>query len=104
MAELKSHIPDIIRQAHERASAAVRKTAFEIEAGAKSNAPRDTGTLANSYTTEMVDELNARVGSPVEYAPHQEYGTRYQPGKAHLIPAAERAREGFAEALKHLVD
>ena len=101
---LESNLEEIAREMERRAGELVRKTLHEIEAGAKQNAPVDEGTLRNSYQVEMTSDLSGNVGSAAEHAPHQEYGTRFQPGKAHLIPAAEAARAGFEQGLKELVD
>lgn len=35
------------------------------------------------------------MGTDVEYAPHQEFGTRYQPGTPHVRPALETAADAI---------
>lgn len=51
-------------------------------------APLLTGRLRRSYTYEVDPGGNyVDVGSAVEYAPYQEFGTRYQAGTPHVRPA-----------------
>src|SRR6266478_7285597 len=60
-------------------SEGLNKTAFAIEADAKTLAPHDTGTLRDSLHTEPARPINldmeAKVGTNLEYAPYQEFGT-----------------------------
>jgi len=56
-------------------------------------------------------EIVGRVGSKVEYAPYQEYGTRYMVGKYYLTRALKDTKdqvvkmfeEGISKALKRLL-
>jgi len=86
-----------------------------LESGAKKEAPVDTSRLMTSIGSEIIrgpgSEIIGKVGSNVEYASFQEYGTRYQPGKPYLRPTLERYKdkvvkmfeEGIAKALKRLL-
>lgn len=47
--------------------------------------------------TRVGSEIIGRIGSKVEYAIYQEYGTKFQPGKPYLRPALA---EKVGEALK----
>ena len=76
----------------------VRKAALDIESNAKSFSPVDTGNLKNSIAMKTTSPLTAQVGTNVEYAIHQEYGTVHQSGKAFLRPAVERVRQPFIDA------
>lgn len=76
----------------------VRKGALDVESNAKSFVPVDTGNLKNSLNASEVEPLHWIVGTVVEYAPHQEYGTVNQSGQAFMRPAAERVRPGYIEA------
>lgn len=63
-----------------KASAAIRKTAFDIEADAKVFAPTDTGDLKNSISVDIGGDgrfgsMSAEIGPTVEYGAHVEYGT-----------------------------
>ena len=86
-----------------RASAVVAKTALDVEARAKTNAPVDTGFLRNSIATET-NGLTATVSVGAEYAVYQEYGTRFQAAQPFLIPAVEVVRPAFYEAMRQLFE
>jgi len=92
----------------------VGKSAFDIglvvEAQAKELSPIKTGRLAGSIQTagqdgkrtspaDAADIIQAPdrlgevyVGTPVEYAPYMEYGTRFTPAQAFLRPALDIAK------------
>jgi len=58
---------------------ALRAGAMEIQNSAKKKVPVKTGNLKRSINTEIEengDEINAIIGTDVEYAPYIEYGTR----------------------------
>lgn len=62
-------------------------------------APVLTSDLKRSYHHEdgAVSDTRAQVlvGTDVEYAPYQEFGTRYQPGTPHVRPALETAADAI---------
>lgn len=81
---------DGIRAALDRA---LEKIGMKAERYARNLAPRDTGRLQNSIThTIDSGEKAAYIGTNVEYAPYQEFGTsKYKGangGKGFLRPAA----------------
>jgi HK97 gp10 family phage protein len=90
-----NNLPRITSQLQRALSELVRKTAFSIEAKAKQLAPVDTGLLRNSITTNIESPTKATVGTNIEYAPYQEFGTRHQKGKAFLTPAADQEGADF---------
>lgn len=81
----------------------VRKTAFDIEAEAKTLAPVDTGALVNSIQTvtegEGLGDLDAAVIVGQEYGPYVEFGTIHQAAQPFLTPAVERQRQVFPAAI-----
>lgn len=87
------------------ASAAdVRAAAAEIEAGASAGAPRLTGALAASYSTEITGSgsyrtMVARIGSDLDYAPFVEEGTSDTSPQPHLGPAFDRVLPSFEAAI-----
>lgn len=96
-----------------------REMAAALESGAqvlvnetKRLAPYLTGNLRRSYHAERhrVTQSKASVvyGTDVEYAPYQEYGTRYMSGKPHVRPAIEtkkdEAAREIAEAMEQLIE
>ena len=57
---------------------AMGKSCALVEALAKQTAPKDTGALRNSITSEVLKvdgEVVGTVFTPLEYAPYIEYGT-----------------------------
>lgn len=98
----KNNLPRIQSQLERALSELVRKTAFKIEAKAKTLAPVDTGLLRNSIQTNIEGPLQATVGTPVEYAPYQEFGTRHQKGKPFLTPAADEAEKDFQSDVREI--
>lgn len=96
MRVVRDEIPQAIREQRDRASALVRRAAFEIEARAKQAAPVRTGNLRNSIQTDVEsDGLTAHVGTAVEYAAYVEFGTRRMAPRPFLAPAAEAVRAGL---------
>jgi len=93
--------PQLAREYPERASDVVRKAAFDIEGRAKDAAPVDTGNLRNSIRTEVAaDGLSAVVGTHVEYAIYQEYGTYKMAAHPYMRPAADAVRPSFIKAVE----
>ena len=87
----------------ERAAARteVKRGALHIQAEAKRRAPVDTGRLRNSITHEERDDgLAAVIGTNVEYAPYQEFGTRFHAAQPFLLPAFELERPQFMRRLQ----
>lgn len=86
-----------------RASAVVRKVAFDTEADAKVLAPVDTGMLRNSITTAVTgDGLTAAVVATASYAPFVELGTSRQAPQPFMGPATDRNTPKFHEAMSQL--
>ncbi len=74
--------------------------ALMVQADAQGSAPVDTGRLRASITTDKTGDLDYEVSTDVNYAVHQEYGTRYQPGKAFMRPSYEKNRLAIIESFK----
>jgi HK97 gp10 family phage protein len=100
--KVKNNLPRISSQIEKALSEAVRKAAFGIEATAKTLAPVDTGVLRNSIQTTVESATKATVGTNVEYAKYQEFGTRHQKGKAFLTPAADAEEKKFEAELRNI--
>jgi HK97 gp10 family phage protein len=97
---LKHELPHIQAELRSKASAVVRKTAFDIEADAKGRAPVDTGALRASIATQVESDLRASVNVGVSYGAYVEYGTVRAPAQPYLTPAANAALLSFVQALK----
>lgn len=90
-----------------RASAALRLTAYGIEADAKALAPVDTGNLVNSISTSITGDgrtgtMTVEIGPTAEYGVFQEYGTSTQPGTPFMGPAFDRRAPGYTQALAQI--
>lgn len=58
-----------------------------VEGAAKLRCPVDTGNLRGSINHKVIRFDLVRIGTPVEYAPYVELGTRYQAAQPYLRPA-----------------
>ena len=86
-----------------RASAVVRKVAFDTEADAKALAPVDTGNLRNSITTAVTGNgLTAAVVATASYAPFVVGGTSRRAPQPFMGPATDRNTPLFYEAMNQL--
>lgn len=92
-----------------RVAAAVRKTAFDIEADAKALAPVDTGNLRGSISTDITGDgrfgtVEAEIGPTAEYGAFVEYGTSRMGPQPYMRPAADRREPSLSAALGQLED
>ena len=94
-----------------RASAALRKTAFDIEADGKMLVEAydavDTGALMNSISTTITGDgrhgtMSAEIGPTVEYGIYVHEGTSRMPGRPFLTDAYERRIGPFEQVLGRL--
>jgi HK97 gp10 family phage protein len=84
------------------AQSVIATYAFRIERTAKRLAPVDTGRLRASITTEL-KRLAAEVGTDVEYAPYQEFGTYKMDANPYLRPALNKHKDDFIRSLKSAI-
>lgn len=76
----------------EKIQRALNKKAIKAVREAKKNAPVDTGRLRSSITfTELDNFIGVKVGSNVNYAPFQEFGTENLPAQPFLRPALKKS-------------
>ena len=86
-----------------RASAVVRKVAFDTQADAQRLAPVDTGNLRNSIaTTVQGDGLRAAVVATASYAYWVEAGNSRTAAQPFMGPATDRNAPAFREAMQRL--
>ena len=102
LARLSVELEEAAADVKARVSRVVRASAHNIEAGAKSRAPVDTGNLRNSYLTRArAGEPYAEVINTANYAPYVEYGTsRGTPAQPSLGPATDHEAPAFYEAVQ----
>ena len=79
------------------------KAAFMVEGEAKRLCPVDTGRLRASIASRVEtedSEIVGIIGTNVEYAPAQEFGTVKMPAHPFLYPALEGKKKEIEELLK----
>lgn len=77
-----------------------------VEGEAKKKTPIDTGLLRNSIThatTEQGDKAIGYVGTNVEYAPFQEFGTKKMKPQPFLTPAVNENRTKIRDIIKRYI-
>lgn len=97
-----NRIPSIVAVFPGEVSAAVKKTAFDIEASAKTLAPVDTGALRGSIAADA-QEFSATISPHTEYAVYVELGTYKMAAKPYMRPAADKNAPKFARAITKIV-
>lgn len=101
-----NRLPEAIAKMPGAVSAAVRKTAFDIQTDAQLNLINegavDTGTLLNSVQVKA-KEFSAEIGPHTEYAYFVEFGTRKMPARPYMIPAADKNEPKFIEAIEQVL-
>lgn len=86
-----------------KASVAVQKAAYDVEAQAKGYAPVDTGYLRGAIMASPTGMLSAKVNAGAEYSVYQEYGTYKMGAQPFMVPAAETVRPRFIAAMRQVV-
>ena len=89
--KLLSRIAAIEADADKIANEVASNLGAIVQSNARRYVPVDTGSLKKSITMEVKDDT-ASIGTPLDYAPHIEYGTVKQAPKPFLSPALEDAR------------
>ena len=80
---------------------ALTEAAVEVEGKAVLKVHRDTGKLSDSIT-RVIDKARAFVGTPIEYAPYEEFGTRFRPAHPFLRPAFATSIKAINNIFKKL--
>ncbi|MEJ7633855.1 HK97-gp10 family putative phage morphogenesis protein [Aeromicrobium sp.] len=81
-------------------SAAIRKTAFDIQHDAQQLAPVDTGFLVGSIGVTVDDDgMGALIGPTAEYAGFVEFGTEAHPPQPFMSPAFDRRVPDLMKAI-----
>lgn len=91
--ELQSKFKQMDSEIQKALSEAVSAGAAVVERDAKIRCPVDTGTLRRSLREMKQNKtpwrIESQVGTDTEYAPHVEFGTRYQRAQPYLRPALD---------------
>ena len=82
----------------------VKLNGSEMHSSAMKYSPVDTGFLRRNIKYNTEDSgFTARVASEAEYAPYQEYGTRYQSGTPHIRPSFHEQSPRFKKDMERLM-
>ena len=83
--KIKSHIDEVNAELNKKIALALNKVGFKAEDHVKALAPVDTGRLRASIT-HLVDDKSVTIGTNVEYAKYQEFGTSRMKAQPFLEP------------------
>jgi HK97 gp10 family phage protein len=93
---VSNRLPEITAAIKPAVVAEVSKSALQIQARAQALSPVLTGTLRRSIHTIIENGgLRGIVGPSVEYGKFVEFGTRFQPARPYMRPAAASATASF---------
>jgi len=97
---IDSHVGEITGEVQAKINAWLEAIGQDAASTAANQAPVDTGRLKNSISHAVVEEeKTVYIGTNVEYAPYQEFGTsRGIPGK-HFIQFGATAHAGKYKAM-----
>lgn len=101
--KLTSYKAERLKEISEQLKRGMTKACLLVERDAKINAPVDTGRLRASITNRLDIEENhlvGIVGTNVDYASFQEFGTSKMAAHPFLFPALESNRNKIKDLLK----
>jgi HK97 gp10 family phage protein len=98
-----NRFPEIIKGMERKASIVVRKTALDLEAGAKARAPVDTGNLRASIQAVRITDTHWRVTVGASYGLYVELGTRHMGAQPYFGPTVRALRRSFQQAMRGVV-
>ena len=106
--ELASRFDDALDAISDELSDAAVDIEARIRGSADAKAPVDTGRLRASIEG-LIEEIaetiiNVRVGTPVEYAEFQEFGTELVSAQPYLRPALEENLDWIVERVNQAVE
>lgn len=100
--QLTQQINRLISEAPTTLGAAVAESAEYIAGTSKTLSAVDTGNLKNSINVNYKNGgMTAEIGTPVHYAPHVEFGTRFMRAQPFLFPAFESGRNIFINNIRN---
>ncbi len=106
-----SRIPQLGAELRRRTSIAVRKSAFDVEASAKTLVPVDTGNLKEMIQAQKIESTLYHVNAGTEYALRVEFGFHDADslgrvydvaGQPYMTPAAAKHQEPFLAAIRQI--
>lgn len=104
---VESHVIEVENYLDAAARRALEIVGLQAENYARNNAPKDTGRLQNSITSQLgpaSDKPYVQIGTNVEYAPYQELGTSKMKacngGRGFLRPAINDHMEEYKNIIE----
>lgn len=87
-----------------KAAVAIRKAAYDVQAGGQMLAPVDTGATRNSIGVDFDTSggLTADIGPTTAYAPYLEFGTGRMSPRPFMGPAADAVLPSLEAALSQI--
>ena len=103
---IRSKIPQFNRNMRLGASMVVRKTAFDLAAGASQRTPPrvDTGAMMGGWHVTQVSELESDVSNRQFYTIYNELGTKHMDEHPMVRPAAEAVFPAFVEGIRQVME
>lgn len=101
--ELKRNVERFNKELNDILPTALKAGALIIQNSAKFKAPYRTGTLRRSIHTEMRSNTQAVVGTDVEYAVYQEFGTSKMKAHPYLRPALDENRGKVLDKINEVI-
>jgi len=97
--ELNNNVKKLTKDFNNLIPVALKAGALLIQNDAKKRAPYLTGTLRRSIHTEQTGKTSVKVGTDVEYAIFQEYGTSKMAARPYLRPAFDENRQKVVDKI-----
>lgn len=96
--KVTSHVKEVIEAKNDAIARALEAIGIQAEGDVANLAPVDTGRLRDSITHEThAEEESVYVGTNVEYAAYQEYGTSRMKAHPYLKPGIMNNLETYKE-------
>lgn len=103
MGDLRKNTDNFANKLKEILPYALKAGALIIQNEAKQRAPYKTGTLRRSIHTEMRSKAQAVVGTDVEYAVYQEFGTSKMKAHPYLRPALDEKQQEVLDKINNII-
>lgn len=104
MDEFRRNLANFNKKLSETVPVGLKAGALIIQNEAKKKAPYKTGTLRRSIHTEMISNTQAKVGTDVEYAVYQEFGTSKMQAHPFLRPALDERQQEVIEKINAIIN
>ena len=96
----KDYSDQVLREFENKVNRGLKAIGHKAEGYAKKDCPVDTGRLRNSISNKVQDK-DVYIGTNVEYAPYQEYGTSRGIEAKHFL---KNAAANHAEEYKNILE